>query len=42
MPYSYQVRRSDFDEILFRRAAGAGAEAIDAPQPGGRAADPRR
>jgi 2-polyprenyl-6-methoxyphenol hydroxylase-like FAD-dependent oxidoreductase len=29
MPYSYQVRRSEFDEILFRRAARAGAETIE-------------
>jgi flavin-dependent dehydrogenase len=27
MPKAYQVRRSEFDEILFRRAASAGAEA---------------
>ena len=27
MPKAFQVRRSEFDEILFRRAAGAGAEA---------------
>jgi flavin-dependent dehydrogenase len=26
MPKAYQVRRSAFDEVLFRRAAGAGAE----------------
>jgi flavin-dependent dehydrogenase len=26
MPKAYQVRRSEFDEILFRRAAAAGAE----------------
>jgi flavin-dependent dehydrogenase len=26
MPFAYQVRRSEFDEILFRRAARAGAE----------------
>ena len=29
MPFSFQVRRSEFDEILFRRAARAGAEAIE-------------
>ncbi len=29
MPFSYQVRRSEFDEILFRRAARAGAETIE-------------
>jgi flavin-dependent dehydrogenase len=27
--YAYQVRRSEFDEILFRRAARAGAQAIE-------------
>jgi flavin-dependent dehydrogenase len=27
LPLAYQVRRSEFDEILFRRAAAAGAEA---------------
>ncbi len=29
MPYSYQVRRSEFDEILIRNAARAGAEVIE-------------
>jgi flavin-dependent dehydrogenase len=29
LPYSYQVRRSQFDEILIRRAARAGAEVIE-------------
>ena len=29
MPMAYQVRRSEFDEILFRRAAAAGAEAYE-------------
>ncbi len=29
MPYSYQVRRSDFDEILIRNAAKMGAEVIE-------------
>src|SRR5215212_10598519 len=28
-PYSYQVRRSEFDEILFRNAARKGAQAIE-------------
>src|SRR6202034_432964 len=30
MPYSYQVRRSQFDEILIRNAAHAGAQVIEA------------
>jgi flavin-dependent dehydrogenase len=29
LPFAYQVRRSQFDEILFRRAERAGAEAIE-------------
>jgi flavin-dependent dehydrogenase len=29
MPFAYQVRRSQFDEILFRRAGRAGAQAIE-------------
>jgi flavin-dependent dehydrogenase len=29
MPRAYQVRRSEFDEILFRRARAAGAEAYE-------------
>jgi flavin-dependent dehydrogenase len=29
MPRAYQVRRSEFDEILFRRAAAAGAESYE-------------
>ncbi len=29
MPYSYQVRRAEFDEILIRNAARAGAEVIE-------------
>ncbi|MGC1172518.1 NAD(P)/FAD-dependent oxidoreductase [Polaromonas sp.] len=29
MPFSYQVRRSEFDEILIRNAAKAGAEVIE-------------
>ena len=29
MPYAYQVRRSQFDEILIRRAAQQGAEVIE-------------
>jgi flavin-dependent dehydrogenase len=29
MPYAYQVRRSEFDEILFRKAAKNGAAAIE-------------
>jgi len=29
MPYSYQVRRSEFDEILIRNAARQGAEVIE-------------
>jgi len=29
LPFAYQVRRSQFDEILFRRAARAGAQAIE-------------
>jgi flavin-dependent dehydrogenase len=29
MPMSYQVRRSEFDEILFRRAAAAGALTLE-------------
>ena len=29
MPYSFQVRRSEFDEILFRNAAAAGAAALE-------------
>ncbi|MBK7662496.1 MAG: tryptophan 7-halogenase [Sterolibacteriaceae bacterium] len=29
MPYAYQVRRSDFDEILIRNAARKGAEVIE-------------
>jgi len=29
MPYSYQVRRSQFDEILIRNAAAKGAEVIE-------------
>ena len=29
MPYAYQVRRSQFDEILFRNAADAGAQVIE-------------
>jgi flavin-dependent dehydrogenase len=29
MPYSYQVRRSEFDEILIRNAAHAGAQVIE-------------
>jgi flavin-dependent dehydrogenase len=29
LPFAYQVRRSEFDEILFRRAARAGAQAIE-------------
>jgi flavin-dependent dehydrogenase len=29
IPMAYQVRRSEFDEILFRRAAAAGAEAYE-------------
>jgi flavin-dependent dehydrogenase len=29
MPYAYQVRRSEFDEILIRRAAELGAEVIE-------------
>jgi flavin-dependent dehydrogenase len=28
-PYAYHVRRSEFDEILFRRAARAGAEVVE-------------
>lgn len=28
-PYAYQVRRSDFDEILFRRAAQQGAQVVE-------------
>jgi len=29
LPLAYQVRRSEFDEILFRRAAETGAEALE-------------
>jgi flavin-dependent dehydrogenase len=29
MPYAWQVRRSDFDEILFRNAAAKGARALE-------------
>src|SRR5271166_3878213 len=29
LAYAYQVRRSEFDEILIRRAASAGAEVIE-------------
>lgn len=29
MPLAYQVRRSEFDQILFRRAAAAGATALE-------------
>ncbi|MDQ9171791.1 NAD(P)/FAD-dependent oxidoreductase [Oxalobacteraceae bacterium R-40] len=29
MPYAYQVRRSDFDEVLFRNAQQKGAHAIE-------------
>ena len=29
MPYSWQVRRSDLDEILFRNAAARGAETVE-------------
>lgn len=29
MPYAWQVRRSEMDEVLFRRAAADGAEAIE-------------
>ena len=29
MPYAFQVRRSEFDEILFRNAAAAGAMAVE-------------
>jgi flavin-dependent dehydrogenase len=29
MPFAYQVRRSEFDEILIRRAATSGAEVIE-------------
>ena len=29
MPYSFQVRRSEFDEILFRNAAAAGVTALE-------------
>src|SRR5690349_6669709 len=29
MPKAYQVRRSEFDEVLFRRAAAAGARALE-------------
>ena len=29
MPYAWQVRRSDMDEILFRNAAAQGAEALE-------------
>src|SRR5471032_2583490 len=29
LPFAYQVRRSEFDEILFRRAARVGAQAIE-------------
>lgn len=29
MPFAYQVRRSEFDEILFRRAQRAGAETLE-------------
>src|SRR6201996_4419605 len=29
MPFAYQVRRSEFDEILIRRAAQQGAEVIE-------------
>ena len=29
MPMAYQVRRSEFDEILLRRAARRGAEVIE-------------
>jgi flavin-dependent dehydrogenase len=29
LPFAYQVRRSQFDEILFRRAARAGAQALE-------------
>jgi flavin-dependent dehydrogenase len=29
LPFAYQVRRSQFDEILFRRAARAGAQTIE-------------
>ena len=44
MPHAWQVRRSEFDEILFRRAARAGADArervrvrdVDLGGPGGR------
>lgn len=32
MPFAYQVRRSEFDEILIRRAAAAGAEVIEGCQ----------
>ncbi|HMD73616.1 MAG TPA: NAD(P)/FAD-dependent oxidoreductase [Steroidobacteraceae bacterium] len=30
MPFAYQVRRSEFDEILFRRAGFLGAEVVEA------------
>ena len=29
LPFAYQVRRAEFDEILFRRAARAGAQTIE-------------
>ena len=29
MPFAYQVRRSEFDEILIRRAAAVGAEVVE-------------
>ena len=29
MPHSYEVRRSEFDDILIRNAAGKGAEVIE-------------
>src|SRR6186713_442891 len=29
LPFSYQVRRSEFDEILIRRAAQQGAEVVE-------------
>ncbi|PKO56240.1 MAG: hydroxylase, partial [Betaproteobacteria bacterium HGW-Betaproteobacteria-19] len=29
MPYAYQVRRSEFDHILIRNAAGKGAEVVE-------------
>ena len=29
MPYAYQVRRSEFDEVLFRNAARKGAETVE-------------